>query len=257
MHLGRVVWLAVITACGSSGSKAKVDAAVDAPLPVGNFTCVGQPRTMTAAPTIAIAGKLFDQTGAGIGGATVEIHSIADDSLLGQSTTSTASAYVGGYSVTVSTGGVAPSVYRKMSASGLLDNYLIDAFPLFFSPQGPNSYAFSSTQLANTYQTAGLTPDAAKATVALVALDCPDAQGKTVGVAGVTFQVSGGGQLLYVDDQGNFDPSLTATSNQAYAMVLNAPVGALDVTVTAGPYTYRTWPVKGYAGAVTQSVLSP
>ncbi len=178
------------SACGSS-SHATVDAMADVTIPAGNFSCVGQPRQMTAPPTITIAGKLTDSAGVGIGGAAVEIHSLIDGSLLGQGTSvSTQTTYLGGYGVSINTGGSAPSI-------------------------------------------------------------------NTTGVSGAIVTVAGAEKLVYVDEQGNLAPALTATTAAGAVVPFNVPAGAVDWTITAGPYTYRAWPFNAQANAQTFALLAP
>ncbi len=70
-------------------------------------------------------------------------------------------------------------------------------------------------------------------------LDCPNGQGGTAAVSGATVTVAGAERVVYFNDQGQLDLNATATGMDNEVVVFNAPAGPQDITVTAGPYTYR------------------
>jgi hypothetical protein len=143
----------------------------------------------------------------------------------------------------------------------MLDTYLVDAFPLYFSPTAPNLQNFTAAENTDYYSSVGVTEDATKTSIDIIVLDCPDQSGANVGgtraVAGAKITVAGAERVVYLNDQGQPDQNATATGKAGYVSVFNAPVGPLDITVVAGPYTYRPWVVSTHAGAYTVAYLSP
>src|SRR5689334_2478936 len=91
----------------------------DAALLPGDYSCINAPWPMTAPDPLIVAGSAIDLDGARLGGVTVEIRSVADNALLGGTTTTTD----GNYSTSVATGGIAPTIDRHLSTSTYLDSY--------------------------------------------------------------------------------------------------------------------------------------
>jgi hypothetical protein len=257
-----IVLLLALAACGDDAATTPPDAPIDMspdgsiPPPAGSFTCVGQPRKGTAPDPLLIAGTVRSGAGSPINGAMVEIHRSSDGALLG-SATSGGVGGMGRYGISVATGGVAPAVYRKTTATGFPDTYLYDAFPLYFAPSGPEIVHYTAAENTALYNSFGVTEDPTKAIVDIRVVDCPDANGTIRFVAGAKVSVAGAEKLVYLDAQGQPTATLTETTSVGYATVLNAPVGPLTITVVAGPYTYRTWTVTAYPGAYTIAYLSP
>jgi hypothetical protein len=267
-HVASIARILVVlaAACGGGGTAA-TDAGTDTPIdtavaiPAGDFTCIGQPRTMTAADPTRISGKVRTGTASPLAGATVEIHAGSNDALLGTGTSSSGPANVGGYAIDVATGGAAPTIYRRSVASGKLDTYLFDPFPLFFSPVGPDLTNYTAAENTAYYSSLGITENPAKTSIDIIVLDCPAQSGSNIGathaVAGAKVTVAGAERVIYINEQAQPDPNATATASSGYLSVFNAPAGPLDITVVAGPYTYRAAVVTTHVGAYTVAYVSP
>ncbi|HSD88214.1 MAG TPA: hypothetical protein VLB44_11890 [Kofleriaceae bacterium] len=242
----------LLTACGDGGTAAP-DAGPDAPYLAGDWSCVGVERPNRASDPLALTGKLGNEAGALLGGASVEIHRNGDNALLGSTITADTNLSRGGYRVDVATGGVAPSIYRKFTATGYLDLYAIDPMP---QTQTFSEYSAMVTQ-ANVdalYQAVGMTPDPTKGVIAMQIYDCalPGSPLPVHPVAGATIDGPPGSTVLYANLAGQFDVvsiDRGETLASGMAVLLNVPPGVADITVHAGPVTYRPWPVEVFAGS--------
>jgi hypothetical protein len=256
-----LLWITLLLAGCEKDLLADMDAAVDASgpdaaIPAGLFYCVGKPLRLAAPDPVSVAGKAYGPGGGEVASAAVEVYKLEDSTLLGQGTTASAPNTIGRYGVSVGTGGVAPSTYRKLAKDGLVETYLIDAFPLFFTPAEIDLTMLNPAELAGYYAAVGVTADPSKSTIFVTTLDCPDQTGATRVVQGTTIAAPAAEKIVYVGKDGNFD--LAATSSPSgHAVIFNAPVGPFDMTVSAGPYTYRAWPLFGRAGAFIYAPVSP
>jgi hypothetical protein len=233
------------------------DPGPDAALLAGTWSCVGVPWPTAAANPMPIHGVVLDGGGGvGLGDATVEVRNLDDDSLYGMDTTSNTNFSKGGYSVYVASGGVAPRIYRKVTAPGYVEQYVIDPMAQFgdFSFGSPLPTA---ADLDSIYAVAGLTRDPSKGTVILDINDCviPTTGKPLHRVAGATVDAPSG-TVLYGDADG-YNASLTSMGVMGLTAVLNVDPGSVDFTVHAGPITFRSWPIDVHAGAAHWSPRHP
>ena len=251
----RMVFFLCLAACGSSSQPAAPDAPVVNV--IGDFSCAGVPWPATAPDPLIVAGGITDDAGVFLAGAAIEIHA-GDGALLAQATTSSGPlmSAKGKYSLNLPTGGAAPTIYRKASAAGYLDRYAFDAFPVF------ESYTVTEKVLTQAgsdalYQAAGVTADPSKGSLYVELYDCNLPPHASSPGPGITIEGPADAHVVYFDDNGQPDPSLTATSSYAGALILGATAGTVDIAVHAGAITYRPWPVQVFAGAWTTSLRHP
>lgn len=245
--------LAAAAACGDNRDPmdvGAVDAAVepDAPAIDGDFSCVGVPRSETAPDPLDVLGTTVGVAGGGVGGLSIELRSSADDALLGTATSRGGIQQPGNYGVELATGGVAPTLYRKISGDGFLDVYDYDPAPV-----GATYRLATQVQrpedLDLIYQQAGLTPDPTKGVVWIEIQDCiaPDLGGHDI--EGATVEVTRG-TVVYIDETGQLVPERTS-AGRGGAAILNVDPGELDPVIRAGSVVYRSWPVVVHPGAFT------
>lgn len=254
-----LVVLAVLAAGCGGDSHATPDAAaaVDARVIAGDFSCMSTPWPTTAADPLAVSGKVVDSSNnnVAVAGATIEIRANADGSLLGQATSSGSSINRGQYSVSIATGGVAPGVYRKVSATGYLDDYTNDATDLYSTNQYIEQLETAAAR-DGAYQLVGATADPAKGALELFFYDCGQGANMKL-VAGITVDVPPGSAAIYYDASFHRDPSLTETTSAGQVLLVNVPAGPTDISVHAGDLTYRPRQVVVYADAWNESVRLP
>lgn len=251
--------LVLVAACGD-GSDAPPDAAApDARLLDGDFSCLDTAWPTAAPDPLEIEGKVINRSGFGaasspINGATVELYD-GDGTLLGQDTTSGLASNAGTYAVSIATGGAAPTLIRKASATGFLDNYATDPVPVsatvgylheMQTPEARDSY----------YDLVGLTPDPARGTLQLFFYDCATSPNEQF-VAGITVDVPPGARAIYYDEAWNLDLDLEETTGAGQVLLLDVAAGSIDITVHAGDLTYRPWPIEVHADAWNESVRHP
>jgi hypothetical protein len=234
---------------------AAVDAAIDAlPMPAGDFSCVGVPSPTTAPDPLLVRGNA-----ASLGGITVEVHDATTDALLFTKVSDGTSAdRMGKYSNNVATGGTAPRLYRHLLADAThLDTYTVDGIPASFSYE-LGSVFLTDQATQGFYNTAGVTRDRAKGTMHVDVFDCFVAPtDATHIVEGATVDPPTGATVVYVDPNGIPDRSLTATTSRGTVLILNVTPGFADVTIHAGPVTYRSWPVRVFANTWTNGPRHP
>ena len=218
------------------------------PIP-GDYACVTTPLPSTAPDPAQLKGAAIDLVAAGIPNVAVEVHAVATDAVLGQATTS-ALGPGGGYTINVATGGAAVRTYRKLSLANHVDSYGYDFRPAGQSNQLLATLVLTAAEIDAYYTAAGVVRDPALGTVWIDVSDCAPMY-----VTGATID-GPQGQVFYLDDDLHIDKTLTATKSGA-VLILNAPPGATDFAVHAGPVMYRSWPIVVRAGALTQSDRLP
>ncbi len=225
-----------------------VTACADNAAPVeGDFSCLGTQRTTVATDPMSASGQVLNELGgAPIVGAGVEIHAISDAALLGQADTGA----TGSYAVALATGGIAPTVYRQITAVGFLDAYAYDPAPMTAEPTLQALLTLVDTE--QLYAAVGLAPDATRGTLLVTVVDCA---GNTV--RGATVSAAGAQRVAYLGDDTRFDPDATATSKDASALLFNVPAGPVELEIHAGDITYRAWPIESHADALTTSWRQP
>lgn len=222
----------------------------------GDFSCASTPWPTTAPDPLAIEG--FVGAAGGIGDVAVEIRDGVDDRLLGQATTSIPgpTSQGGRYSIDVATGGMARRVYRKLVKAGFVDWYEHDAFAVFANVP-IDSPLQTEIETDSYYETSGVVRDPAKGTLYVRFFDCK-LPPMAMLVQGITADAPAGSRVVYVDAvTQNPDPNLTATSSAGQLLVLNAPIGDLDLVIHAGAVTYRSWPVHVRPNVWTASIRYP
>jgi hypothetical protein len=192
-----------------------------------------------------------------IGGVTVEVYDATTDALLFTRVSDATAEREGRYSGNVVTGGTAPRLYRHLVANAdRLDTYSFDGIPASFSYELGSVYVTeASTQFF--YDAVDVTRDRAKGTMHVDVFDCIGATNPTELVAGATIDPPPGATVVYASPEGMLDPALTATTSRGTALVFNVTPGFADVTVHAGPITYRSWPVRVYANSWTNGPRHP
>ena len=232
----------LVAACGSDHHAPMPDAA---PL-AGDFSCAGVEWPTTAADMLTLPGQTVSQVLAPISGVTVEVHDATNDALLG----STTSGYQGKYQIPITTGGVAPQLYRSTSLAGYVDTFEVErhAEDKAYAIQ---MWMHTPAEMDAYYAAAGVTREPGMGTLELDIYDCAPKY-----VVGATIDAPGA-TVIYLDDNLQPDPSLTAQTAGGGVLVLNAPVGTSDITVHAGPVIYRSWPVQVRADALVVSDRMP
>jgi hypothetical protein len=265
------VSLASLAALGAAGCEEDLvaelpDAGVDAPgLPPGNFDCVDQPWPTSVRDPFPIHGRVHGWDMTPLSGAAVEVHDVDTDELLGQATSSTGGLEPGKWSVSIPTSGTARKIYRKVSAPDHVVSYAYDAFPEFAEFRW-GIFVAKQTDIDGLYAAAGLPADPTKGVIWVEVWDCyPPGTSQIRATAGATIEGPPGTHVLYWDSVGNPAPDATSTISEEFmgqytvagGYVLGAEPGMVDVTVKAGPLTYRSWPVEARANTLTVSPRHP
>ncbi len=215
-------------------------ACVDSTESTADLTCLGpKPIAALHGPT---SGVVLDEIGgAGVPNALIEVRSRADQRVFASTGTDAHGEY------TMLLAADAPA-FSKLTAEGYLDGYGFD------SSHVPGEHAHQMMLTAagsdELYRSAGVMRDLTKATVLVVVEDCT---GRPVRGATISADAE---RVMYLGDDTQFDPALDATSGDSAALILNAPVGALDITVDAG-IEYSTWPIETSPGAFSVSWRRP
>lgn len=175
-------------------------------------------------------------SGEAVAGARVQIRSSEDHSLLGVAITDEAGAYY----APVSTGGVAPRVYRRVQADGRVEVRVYDPTPSYDVTVAGKLTSMSPTAAYRDalYESVGLTSSASTATLVLAVLDCDLRP-----VSGASVLVAGAEHILYLDSMNGPDPLATSTSASGNVVILSLNPGETAPTVMVGAETYRPWPV--------------
>ncbi len=219
----------------------------------GDFSCVTTPWPTTAPDPLLVSGALVAQSGITVGSVAVEIRDGHTDALLGQATTSDGALDAGSYGVRIATGGVAPQIYRTYKPSDL--EIYVDDWSATFDPTLVDGYNVQSQALLNSYYSlVNKPPDPTKGTVVVVVSDCGNThdQGEG-GLVGATVDPPPGATAIY--DTNNL--AATATTTASLVLLLDVAPGELDLTIHAGPVTYRPWPITVHANAYTYSARKP
>jgi hypothetical protein len=242
------------------------DAAADAPpLPPGNFTCVDRPWPTAVRDPFPINGSVVEWNMSPLSGASIEVHDVASDQLLGTATSSSGGLEPGKWSIPIPTGGTARKIYRKVSAADHIDSYAYDAFPEFQDFRW-GIFLAKQVDIDGLYTAAGLTPDPTKGVLWVEVWDCyPPGTSQISAIAGATIEGPPGTKVLYWDQVGNPAPDATSTisvdfmgqDTVAGGYVLGVEPGMVDAVVKAGPLTYRSWPVEVRANTLTVSPRHP
>jgi hypothetical protein len=230
---------------------------IDSASPIScDFSCAATSRPTAAPDPIMRSGSVREWRGTGVvSGATVEVRSAGDDTVLATTTTMSGVSTAGRFTTSIATGGTAPALYVKIIAAGHLESYEYDPYPAFDADHASGLVALTATDsvVGALYQSAGLTHDAARGTLQLQVLDCAEhgVSGATVAVAdtGVRYNSGAGGTTA--------DPRAIATDSSATAWLLDAPAGSLDLTIRAGEVTFRSWKIVSYANAFTYAQRVP
>ena len=244
-----------VAACGRWGFDAQAN---DSRGSVGKGKDAGPCGGGTTAPDpVTISGHTIEVTDFSGGTApepsvNIEVHAVADDSLLGALTSDASD---GAYSIAIATGGVPPMVYIKYSKAGLVDIYEYPAVALD-RDYGYDPNVFSGGSLGAVYSAAGVSQQGGTSTIDVQALDCTGGplDGVVVGFSPAPGHLgyTGFGSNPYPPDAGTTWPPYT------HADGFNEPPG--DVTITAslpGTELVMQSPVKVYAGAVTFATVHP
>jgi hypothetical protein len=245
--------LLVMVACGDTPVPDPLG--IDAPSLLGDYSCHETPWPEAAPDPVVIEGRVQTPANTGLGGATVEVRLVGDDSILGQAATKNSITGFGNYTLSASTGGVAPTIYRTTIADGYLDSYAYDPFAAF------DSYSITNTMVtaADTdfqYQLAGVPRVTGQGTVWIDVFDCSDPGGAGQRVRGATIDSPPSGKVVYLSEECGVDPTLTATQGCG-AIVFGANPGLTDYTVHAAAVTYRPWPIDVRRDAFTTTVRRP
>jgi hypothetical protein len=227
------------------------------PAPSCDFSCTTVAWPTTAPDPVLRKGSVSGFAGTGpLGGANVEVRTVTGDALIGQTTTGSGPSTLGKYTMSIATGGVAPTLYTKATMSGLLDGYEYDPYPTFEAAApafGHNVLVVDAATLDELYQQAGVDRDPAMGTIQMQALDCLERA-----VAGVTATVEDA-VVKYNSGAGGTiaSPFAVATDSSATIWVFNAPTGPLDVTIHAGELTYRALTVGSFANSWSYALRLP
>lgn len=138
--------------------------------------------------------------------------------------------------------------FRKVTTEGYLDGYGFDSSHL--PNEHPTQMMLTAAGADELYRKANVMRDPAKATVLVVVEDCA---GRPVRGATISTDAE---RVMYLGDDTQFDPALDATSGDSAALILNAPIGTLDIAVDAG-IEYSSWPIETYPGAFSVSWRRP
>jgi hypothetical protein len=226
LRTSAILAIFVFAACGDDGKATQVDAPIQ-----------GQ--------TIKISGNAKDAVSmAVLAGVAITANKTSDDSVV--ATTMTAAD--GTYSLTVPFDGTSLDGYVKATVADYADTYLFPPAPLAADFDAAAVNMITPAILTFLYGQGGVTQDTSKGTITMETVTATGGL-----VAGVMVAASPAtGTIKY----GN-PPSKTAvmTPGDGIASVLNAPIGTVMLSATAGG-TFHAHPVKTFAGAFTTTLLS-
>ena len=222
----------------------QVDASVDAP---------PAPATITISGTASAPGLGGTTMVAGV---TVGAYRNSDPTTPVATATTNAQ---GAFTMTITTGGVAPDGYLKGTKTGYADTYLYPeaAITMDFTGVPLNMLTAHGTQ-NSTWDTLNVIAQGSQTVgngiIALEVLDAPLPTGNPVAGATVT---TNPGASVYRYDNGGF-PSSTATMTDAdgRAYGFNEAPGAHSVTAHKAGSTFKTHTVKAYADSLTTTFVS-
>lgn len=246
-------WLCVtlLVACGSDAPPTTIDPAAD-------FSCAGKSRVMTAPDPLHVSGTIIDATGGnGIGGAPWEITNADSGVVLASGITDDSSLPTrGSYGANIPTGGKPLHIYRRFLPTGNLETLVWDGWAQYAEFTFVNPVigaAFAEFQ----YSLVGRTDEATQAMMVIVVADCTPVDVPAHLVIGATVDPPPGANVIYVDDDGHPDVTLSSTGALGQAVVLGIKPGIVDVAVHAGDITYRSWPIAMRAHTFTWSPRRP
>jgi hypothetical protein len=266
MHKLAICLLVAALGCGDDTQPVGPDAAspdsptIDAPMPDAappdaytyDFSCISTPWPTTAPDPVGVGGGIHEQPGAiAVVNMTVDLLKLTDDSVLGTTTTSS----TGRFNLSVATGGVAPVAYFKYTKTGFIDGYAFGPSAIFRNAQNGDLPTLTPADMTMYAQASGVSSlDANKSVVAVEVHDC---NGFFAPGASITLNPPGG-TIVYFGANHAPDTSLTQTTTDGKVAIFNAtPSTNYDVTIVNQGHTYRTWPIKAFAGTFSWSVRLP
>ncbi len=211
------------------------------------FACLGQPLPTTAPATVHVQGAVGDANFMAVAGATI-------DAFVGSSVTSSGtaiSAADGTFAIDLSSGGVPLDAYLRATKTGFFDTYHYPAYPIATSPIGFTVQLIDTATFTGFALLSGVTPDASKGSMLLVAADCTG-----TGVAGATIGVAPAGTLVYLRNR-RPAPLASNTDSDGAAVVFNVPPGQVTVSASVGGTTLRSHVVTVRANTVTRTSIRP
>jgi len=251
----RTFLLLLLVACGDS-TPAAPDATPDAATPDAppvdpryDLSCATVPWPTTAPDPITLSGTVGDFStalGTGVAGALVESIRPSDDTVVGSATTDA----MARYTLTLATGGQAIERYTRITRDGQVTSYEYPPFALFRDFQGIYLWTMPPAGRDSMAAMAQVTLDPTKGIVGIEIADCIG-----LSIAGATV-TSPSGTVVYNDDRGFPDPSLTATSVSGQVMIWNVDPGPIDVDITYGG-TFRQRTIKSFADSFVWSTRHP
>jgi len=260
MHKLSICLLVAVLGCGDDTQPTVDGASPDAPMTDAappdaityDFSCISTPWPSTAPDPVGIGGAIREQpAGSPVVNMTVDLLKLSDDSVLG----TTMSSNTGRYNFSVVTGGVAPTAYIKYTKGNFIDGYAFAPVPLYRNAQNGDLPTLTPADMMMYAQASGVASlDSSKSVVGVEVHDC----GGLFAPGGVVTLNPPGGTIVYFDSNHQPNPSLTSSTTDGKVAIFNAtPSTSYDVTIVNQGHTYRSWPIKVYAGAFSWSVRLP
>lgn len=142
----------------------------------------------------------------------------------------------GSYSLSVPMAGDELAAYIALRESGLLPSLLVPDGPLDADVVGLYSPVASDAAVSTLYWVSGVGRKSTAGTLGVMVLDCDGTPIVDAHVA-ITPEPAA---LVYTDDDGNPDTSLTSTRGKGLVYGLNVPVGTVTVTATKTGETFMS-----------------
>lgn len=248
----------ILVACGDNGGGSSSDDAAigdDAqPQPIDASTIDAPP----APAMITITGTAVSRGLGGttpVVGATIGGYRNSNDTTPIAMTTTNAQ---GAFTLTVVTGGVALDGYLKATASGMVDTYLYPPSPIAADTTAPiNMVATNDRMLLYTFAQVSEVPGSGL--IALVVVNGSTAQSTPVAGAAVASTPASGAYRYSNPSTGlPGNAAFTQTSADGLAYMFNAPGDAVvTVSATKAGTTFKSHPVKAWAGKLTTTLITP
>lgn len=241
--------LVLVVGCGDGGGQESPDApAPPADAAEYDFSCLDDVVPTTASDPAMVSGRIRngDDTDPLVG-ITVDVIRESDGATLASAVTDAN----GAYSTSVSTGGLALEVSRRLTGTGFLTTRVYDK-RILSAPQFLINLLFTSAESSTFASGFGVTEDPATGTVATVIRDCSNAQ-----VEGAMIAVTPSPTDIGYLDNGVASPNLARTGSDGVAIAWGIPPGVVMVSVVHGTTAWRARPVVVEAGGLTLSFREP
>lgn len=252
---------ASLGACGGSSSStadapgASIDANLTPDSPPGtpdahdSFACAGAALPTTAPASLLIMGDTETISLSGtdpVTGASVASYGKAGGASLASATSNN----VGGFQLTVDTGGAPLDGYILATKATYLDTYLYPPSPLAADTDKAKMLMITPGTFTTLQSIATVTQTAGKGFVGVIVSDCDYKP-----VAGATITISSGDVRYTTSGLPSKDALVTDTDG--VALIFNVNPGAVTVTATAGGVTYRAHTFDVRADVVTTTAVQP